>query len=177
MWLVDVFFKFWLKRARYPWSRLRRRVFETGYLNTGLPTANSPEEIRDQLSTVKWCMEGPLHLYDSISYPQTVWAKKKDDCDGFAVLASELLHRWDPTTEPVLLTVMMHPVKESHTVCVFKQDGKLRWFDNSELDHQLYESHLQIVEQVLQRGDRLICWDIADHKNLQQLEFHGVKSL
>ncbi len=62
-------------------------------------------------------MDGPLHLFDCINYPQVTWTKKKDDCDGFAILAAELLHRWN--LNPVLVTTMVRPVRASYTVCVF----------------------------------------------------------
>ena len=79
-------------------------------------------------------MDGPLHLYDSISYPQTVWARKKDDCDGFAILAAALLQRWEPSSRPVLLTAMLRPMRRSHTVCVFNVPGAGLWFfDNGTL--------------------------------------------
>jgi len=88
-------------------------------------------------------MDGPLHLFDCISYPQATWAKKKDDCDGFSSLAAELLRRWNPNCNPVLVTSVVHPFQASHTVCVFAApEGGLCFFDNESLrceDCQTYE--------------------------------------
>ena len=94
--IIDFFLKWWLRTGRYGWSRLRRSLFERRYLDTALPPVNSLKDIEAALRQVTWTMDGPLHLYDCISYPQTTWVNKKDDCDGFASLASELLHHWNP---------------------------------------------------------------------------------
>ena len=116
-------------------------------------------------------MDGPLHLYDAISYPQTVWNKKKDDCDGFAVLAAELLDRWDTSSDAVLLTVLMRPVRYSHTVCVFKEGDNLRCFDNENLNDGIYGSYGDVAQKVL-RDRHLVCWDVVDPGSLQTREFH-----
>lgn len=169
---VDWFFAFWLSRLRYPWSRLRRKLCEGRYLRTGLPSVGSLEEVALHLREVTWAMDGLFHLYDAISYPETVWAKKKDDCDGFAVLAAELLKRWDPATNPVLVTVMVRPAKSSHTVCAFKEGEDIRGFNNATLEDGRYESYLQIAEELSSGADRLVCWDVADPTALRTLEFH-----
>ncbi len=117
--ITDRFLIWWLDTGRYRWSRLRRRLCERRYLTTVLPAVSSLEEIETCLREVKWTMDGPLHLFDCISYPQVTWARKKDDCDGFASLAAELLNRWNPNWNPVLVTTMVRPVRASHTVCVF----------------------------------------------------------
>ena len=168
---VGLFLVFWLRFGRYPWSRFRR-LFERRYLSTTLPPASSPQEIDAALEQVTWTMDGPLHLYDAISHPQTTWAKKKDDCDGFAVLAAELLRRWDASTSPVLLTVMARPVRKSHTVCVFKDGATYRFFDNDHLNPDGYASYAEVAQEVGRRGQKIVCWDVADPWTLRQLEFH-----
>lgn len=86
--LVDSFLVWWLKDSRYKWSLLHRKLCEQRYLATALPSVSSLQEIERCLKDVTWTMDGPLHLFDCLSYPQATWAKKKDDCDGFAVLAA-----------------------------------------------------------------------------------------
>ncbi|MFH1646802.1 MAG: hypothetical protein ABID71_03790, partial [Chloroflexota bacterium] len=121
---------------------------------------------------VTWTMDGPLHLYDAISYPQTVWHRKKDDCDGFAVLAAALLRQWRPDSRPVLLTVMLRPVSRSHTVCAFRAPGDEIWyFDNSYLRQASLHTYTEIVNVV--KGDaELVCWDVVDPVTLETIEFH-----
>ena len=47
---------------------------EHKYLSVPLPAANSLEEIETCLGQVKWSMDGPLQLFDAISYyPQATW--------------------------------------------------------------------------------------------------------
>lgn len=172
-WLINRFLTWWLRSGRYPWSRFRRKYCEAKYLGTSLPTATSLEEIRNYLGKVTWTMDGPLHLYDAISYPQTVWHKKKDDCDGFSVLAAAMLRQWRPDSRPVLVTAMLRPVKRSHTVCAFRaEDGDLCFFDNYRLRQEGYHSYAEIVDAV-KRDFELVCWDVADPTTLETIEFHS----
>jgi hypothetical protein len=102
---------------------------------------NSLEEIEACLKQVKWTRDGPLHLFHSISYPQTVWARKKDDYDGFATLNCELLKQLNSSFSPVLLTAMIHPVRKSHTVCVFAYPGSdLSFFDITSFGNTNFDS-------------------------------------
>jgi hypothetical protein len=172
--IIDIFLVWWLRSGRYWWSRLRRRLFERRYLATVLPAARSLEEIAACLKQVKWTMDGPLHLFDSISYPQVTWARKKDDCDGFASLAAELLNRWNSDCQPVLVTVMLRPVQASHTVCVFTSlQGSLWFFDNYLLRSENYETYGDVVARMSkERGQRLVCWDVRNPATFEMLEFH-----
>jgi len=152
---------------------LHRRLFERRYLTTVLPSVSSLEEIEACLKQVKWTMDGPLHFFDCISYPQVTWAKKKDDCDGFASLAAELLRRWNPNCNPVLVTSVVRPFQASHTVCVFTavQDG-LCFFDNESLRCENYQTYEEVVAEISQRGQRLVCWDVRNPVTLDMVEFH-----
>ena len=165
----------WLRSGRYAWSRLRRRLLESRYLNVVLPLASSVDEVRECLEQIEWTPDGIFHLWDCISYPQTTWKKKKDDCDGFSTLACELLTRIPGGGfEPVLVTAVMHPVSKSHTVCAFKQsDGYLSFFDNQYL-REGYPDYEQVVEAISQRAERLVCWDVRSHSDFSLKEFHRV---
>ena len=173
MGLIDAFLKWWLGGARYRWSRLRRRLFEGRYLKIELPAVGSLEEIEACLKQVTWTGDGFWHLYDSISYPQTVWAGKKDDCDGFSILASELLRRWNPDANPVLVTAIVRPVRFSHTVCAFRHEGDLLFFDNDKLRRGDFNDYADVVDRFARRkGRTVICWDVVHPDTLQTLEFH-----
>ena len=172
--MINLVLRWWLFSGRYIWSRLRRRLFERRFLHTILPTVNSLEEITDCLGQVAWAMDGPLHLYDSISYPETVWYKKKDDCDGFAVLVSKLLLRLQSNTNPVLITAIVRPVRNSHTVCGFSNaDGMLGFFDNNSLRQGDFKEYADIVAGI--KGDaKLVCWDVRNPVTFEIVEFHRV---
>jgi hypothetical protein len=173
--IIDRFMVWWLHTGRYRWSWLRRRLFERRYLTTALPAVSSLAEIEACLRQVTWTMDGPLHLFDCISYPQVTWAKKKDDCDGFASLAAELLRQWNPNCHPVLVTAMLRPVRASHTVCVFiATQGGLCFFDNNSLRCDSYQTYDEIVVRISQRAKKLICWDVRNPVTLEMLEFHRV---
>lgn len=171
--VIDWFLVWWLRIGRYKWSWLRRRLFERRYLTTALPVANSLEEIQLCLKEIEWAMDGPLHLFDCISYPQVTWSKKKDDCDGFSSLAAELLTRWKPTCKPVLVTALVRPVQASHTVCVFAApEGGLWFFDNATLRNEGYATHEDVVLRISRPNHRLICWDVREPTSLDMVEFH-----
>ena len=171
-WLVDSFLVWWLRRGRYEWSRLRRFLFERRYLGAPLPDVTSVEDVQACLRLVTWTMDGPWHLYDSISYPQRVWSKKRDDCDGFAALAAELLRRLDPAFNPFLLTAMVRPVQASHTVCVFiDRAGGLAFFDNSVLRGGC-PGREDVAREITRNAKRLICWDVRRPDTFELVEFH-----
>jgi hypothetical protein len=171
--ITDLLLRWWLLSGRGPWSRFHRSVFERKYLVTALPPVNSLEDIEASLKRITWAGDGPLYLYDCISYPQTTWAKAKDDCDGFAILAAELLSRWSPDKTPVLLTAGVRPVAASHTVCVFKREwGDLGFFDNDRLRIEGCQTYAEIVARISGNRNRLVCWDVKDPATLKTLEFH-----
>ena len=173
--IIDCFLVWWLHSGRYGWSKLRRRLFEHRYLKVALPTVNSIEEIQACLKQVTWTMDGPLHLFDCVSYPNVTWAKKKDDCDGFASLAAELLNRWNPNCHPVLVTAMVRPVRHSHTVCVFtSRQGNLCFFDNKSLRCENCQTYGEVVTRISEHTDRLVCWDVRNPATLELVEFHKV---
>ena len=170
--LMDKFDIWWLRGPRYTWSRLRRSLFEGGFLKKPLPPVNDLEDVKACLKQVNWKRDLLPELFDCVSYPHRVWAKKKDDCDGFSVLAAELLSRCLPETNPVMVTAMVAPLKNSHSVCVFELDGHFRYFNNKELKQELFQSYADIVADFTGPPNRLICWDVVSHCNLETLEFH-----
>ncbi len=170
--LLNAVLIWWLRGTRYKWSRLRRRLFERRYLDVVLPDVNSTEDIEACLKKVTWSKDGVLHLYDCISYPQTVWARKKDDCDGFAVLAAELLHRWDPDTNPVLVTAIVRPIKLSHTICAFRYGKNLFYFDNDTLRKGFFQEYGDIVAVFTKGVEKVVCWDMVKPGTLEQIDFH-----
>ena len=172
---INWFLRWWLRGKRYKWSRFRRRFFERKYLDTTLPVVSSLEDIESCLGQVTWTKDGLLHLYDSISYPQVTWAKKKDDCDGFAILAAELLRRLDSKTNPVLITALGRPVKYSHTVCAFTSPHNTLWYyDCQFLRRGEWQAYSDVVSEANQRIQRLVCWDVVNPMTLDTIEFHRV---
>ena len=173
--LIDWFLIWWLRHGRYGWSKIRRWLFERKYLSTALPEVKSIEGIETTLHKITWTMDGPLHLFDCISYPQTTWVKKKDDCDGFAMLAAELLNILNPNYNPVLLTALVHPIRYSHTICAFTpQEGNLWYFDNYSLKSENLENYEDIVKTIT-KDRHLVCWDVRNPINFDMIEFHNNK--
>ena len=170
--MVDILLTWWLKLGRYPWSRLYRTLLEQRYGKLSLPPAQSVTEVASILRQVTWTMDGPLHLFDCISYPQTTWVKKKDDCDGFSILAAELLNRLNSSYNPVLVTALVHPIRYSHTVCAFtSQQGTLSYFDNYSLKSEINEKYEDIIKTIT-KEHQLVCWDVRNPINFDMIEFH-----
>ncbi len=171
--IINWFLVWWLRSGRYNWSKMRRWLFERCYLKKELPKANSLGEIEECLKDVKWTKDGPWHLFDCISYPQVTWDKKKDDCDGFASLAAELLRRWNPDCSPVLITALVRPVGNSHTVCAFTTTtGSISVFDNDSLHTENYQTHSEVLPRIIKGDTKLVCWDIRNPTTLEMIEFH-----
>ena len=170
--IINWFLIWWLRNGRYGWSKLRRKLFERRYLKEELPTASSLKQVGECLKQVCWTEDGLLHLFDCISYPQVTWATKKDDCDGFSVLAAELLKQWNADSKPVLVTALVRPVEKSHTVCAFTSpQGTLCYFDNDKLCRGSLDGYGDIVEEI--RKDRqVVCWDVRNPTTFEMLEFH-----
>lgn len=170
--IINWFLVWWLRSGRYGWSKLRRTLFEHRYLKKELPTARSLKEIEECLKDIKWKEDGLLHLFDCISYPQVTWATKRDDCDGFSVLAAELLNRWHANSNPVLVTALVRPVRKSHTICAFtSSQGTLCYFDNEKLRRGSFEGYEDIVERIC-KDRQLVCWDVRNPFTFELIEFH-----
>lgn len=170
---MDWFLNWWLRSARYGWSKFRRFLCEGKYKQLQLPRVDTLDEIQACLLQINWTGDSFWHLYDSISYPQTVWKKKKDDCDGLAVLAAALLSQWEPNTQPVLLTVITRPIHSSHTVCVFKTpDDSMHYFNNARLIMDDYHSYEQISSQISLPPKRMVCWDVRQWQDFSLVELH-----
>jgi len=163
----------WLRFLRYPWSRLRRATLERRWADATLPAAASMDEVRSMLEQIEWVADGPLHLFDAVSRPASTWAKRRDDCDGFAALAAVLLEGVSPTARPVLVTVVTWPLSKSHTVCAFHdlEDGSWRAFDNARLLEERFASVDEVARRIARRGERAVCWDVVEPRALRPLRF------
>ncbi len=171
--IVESLLRFWLHSGRYRWSRVYRRLFEGRYLKYPLPAASSLMDIKSTLDQIQWTPDSVLRLFDCVSYPEATWVRKKDDCDGFSSLAAALIQTWKPECNPVLLTVIVMPVKNSHTVCVFTDDqDKLRFFDNNTLRSESYSNYGEIAAAIKTENNKLVCWDIVNPFGLKTIEFH-----
>lgn len=173
MWLEDCFLTWWLHGPRYSWSKLRRFLFERGFLKTELPKVDNLEDIPVQLKKVDWTKDWLGELFDCVSYPERVWARKKDDCDGFAVLAAALLKRLKTPIDSILVTAMVNSMNDCHSVCVFEKDGGYRYFSNWNLVPGVFNTCEDIVKDFTKKF-RLLCWDEVDPVTLKQLKFHSV---
>ena len=131
--IVGFFARWWLHGPRYRWSKIRRFLCERKYLKQPLPAANSLEDIEACLKQVRWKMEGLLHLYDSISYPQTTWVKKQDDCDGFACTAAELLILRGVPKKDVSLIGCRTETGAGHLVCAVVSERVTYIVDNRQI--------------------------------------------
>jgi hypothetical protein len=163
---------FWLRYLRYPWSRINRASLERRRALLPLTPA-SLEDVAAALRQIVWTQDGPLHLFDCISSPERTWYAKRDDCDGFAAVAASLLARLDASSDPKLLTVVVLPLRRSHTVCVFRTPaGHLRMFDNARLPDSEFASYEEVARYVAERGETAVCWDLVRPADLRSVEFH-----
>ena len=174
MFLQDMFLKWWLHGPRYRWSKLRRFLFERGSLKTQLPLVANLDDIVRNLNKITPKQDFWPELFDCVSYPQRVWARGKDDCDGYAILAAALLKQLDPKYQPVLVTAMVTSLYHSHSVCVFSEDKKYRYFSNKELSPLIFDSIEDVVKNFYNKNYRLLCWDEVDPVTLKQQKYQPV---
>ncbi len=174
MCVQNMFLRWWLHGPRYGWSKFRRFMFERGSLKNSLPPVKTLADIQARLREITWKQDGFAELFDCVSYPQRVWSKKKDDCDGFAILAAALLKQIDKNTQPVIVTAMVSSLYHCHSVCVFKIGGGYKYFSNDELNPKTFNSYQDIVNDFRNKKYRLLCWDVTEPDMLKQREYHVV---
>lgn len=176
--LNRLFIRFWVRKGRLWWSKIYRKLFERKYLRKPLPELTlidteplKPEQVMNRLrwvlSKIEWRQDKWYMLSDAISYPQTVWAKKADDCDGFAILSATLLERArqhiDGLGEVVILTVVGSPIRNSHTITCFNLKGHWYVTDNDRVYMSGLDSIEEIAEFYLRRLFRkYYCWQLID---------------
>lgn len=175
---LDWLWVFYLWARRY-WSAILR-VPELPYRwFTKLPSVESLEDIEKVSSEVKWVADWTLapHVklrrfwWDCLSYPQTVWARKKDDCDGFAILNCELGTQIG--IKMYILSVVMEPRELSHAVAYGKQGATPFMFTNGRLvmfeDDRTLED---VVQTVAAPAKRILAWSLEDHKTGELVRLH-----
>jgi len=120
----------WLSGPRYWWSKFKRFFFERKYKSSvTLPKIASLGAIRKELAKITWTQDNVWNLFDCVSYPETTYATKKDDCDGFATLAIHLLKQLG--IRGYYYTYIPLKWQRAHTVCIFLNKGKIYRFDNA----------------------------------------------
>lgn len=174
MWIQNAYFKWWLHGPRYGWSKFRRFIFERGFLKNPLPQVKTLADVQTCLREITWKQDGLAEGFDCVSYPQLVWTKKRDDCDGYAVLAAALLNQWDKKTNPVIVTAMVSSLYHCHSVCVFEMGGGFKYFSNKELSPKIFTSYQAIIADFVNPAYQLVCWDVVEPDRLKQREFHIV---
>ena len=167
------------------WSALLR-LREKKYLSVKLPEVTSLQDITECEEQVEWTPDQELaprtslrfvnHILkllwmDCLSYPETVWKRKKDDCDGKAILAAALLRQIG--RRGLLLSVIMLPLKKSHAVCVFDDIGRTRYFSNSNLVTMLgLDIDMRSVISAVAKKNHVLAWSLVDPKTFKVLEVH-----
>lgn len=157
--LIKIVAGIWLSGPRYWWSNLYRFLFEQKYKLVAMPRVQSIYDIEKVLRTISWSADSAYKLYDSISYPGTVYTTKKDDCDGFAILAVELLKQLQ--IYGYVYTYVPMDFASAHTICVFRYKGFVCAFSNS----YLYETHAPNLKAFLDtflRGNEPVVSDLRD---------------
>lgn len=183
--MVRFFVRFWVRKGRLIWSKIYRSIFERKYAGKLLPTLATEGEtltpdkvlirLKWVLSKITWRQDKWYMLFDVISYPQTVWFKKEDDCDGFAILAAALLEQARNSVPRLgnvfLLTVVGRPLENSHTVCVFDIDGVLYVADNNYVYRSSRTTIDKIAEDYLKKNfKKPYCWQLID-VNLKEIKY------
>ncbi len=70
-------------------------------------------------------------VFDYVAAPAVTWARRYGDCDDFAYLAAELLRR--AGVESWLASYLCWNVKDSHTLCLFRDGARFGFLDQGEI--------------------------------------------
>ena len=174
--VIKFFAGIWLRRIRYPWSRLYRWINRWEVEPVKLPGVGSVEDVSRCLRAVQYKPDDYRSMWDAIEDPRQVWKRKAGDCDGSSVLAAALTKALFPGTRPVLLTVVSRNFARSHTVCVYEKEGHLWEISNwhRAAPKGPYRNKEEIATSVAWRTRApIVCWDVVDPETLEQLEFHS----
>lgn len=170
--MIRILIRFWVRKGRLIWSKIYRFLFEWRYKKYSLPKISDNLLLKLQyiLLQITWTPDPWYMLFDVIPLPQKVWKTKKDDCDGFAILAAAILKQSD-INEVVLLTVVGSPIKHSHTVCCFKLNDQWYVADNQVVYRSVSNNLEKIAEYYLKKLFRKpYCWQIITPE-LKELKY------
>lgn len=158
-------------RVRIPWSRFWRFLEWQG---KAVPKIRNFGNLNSILPVMKWTADPRWKLGDVLQTPEWTWAHKKDDCDGFALVALAAMAqskiRWG-----YLLTVITRPIKESHSVALFPWDAivhpesgivitpatEWKWTSNAQLKKCHAASFSDLIRQVF-LDRKILLVDVRD---------------
>jgi len=154
------------------------RLAELRYLGKELPTVTNLQDVENRCREVTWTPDWKLapHVklrrlwWDCLSYAETVWARKKDDGDGFAILACELCKQLG--IKAYILSVFTSPGQYSHAVAFGRHSGNPFMFNNGRL---VWFDAAHTVEHVVQNaasGHDVVAWSLEDHETGELVRLH-----
>jgi hypothetical protein len=146
----------WLRYGRKHWSLLINLFFWKE--RQPLPSVSDLADIASALKTITW---RPDRFGDWIQDPELTWGTKRGDCEDFAALAVRLMGRIG--IEGYLLSVILHPLKYSHAVCVFRQGDRWVYFSNAQLIETDCQSDKDIVK-IVANDHNIVCWSLENDK-------------
>jgi len=163
--LIKIIAGLWLSGPRYWWSRGYRVLFERKYKYVAMPQVKNLADVAGILRQVIWTQDSWNKLFDSISYPGKVYETKKDDCDGFAILAIELLKQLQ--IRGYMYTYIPKQWQKSHTICVFRYGGFVCCFNNFYLVKTDASTFKRFRDQYF--SEPTIVWDLRD-ENFRRID-------
>lgn len=134
--IVNFFIKLWCNYIKLFWSKIRwcgKRKIKAVPCTESLTSLG---DIRQMCKTVyrsfEWTMDDISELFDSFAPVEYLYnyyrdseeaaEKFKDDCDGYHSVIYHILTQCG--YDAALLTIATSPISKSHTMTLFKLDGK-----------------------------------------------------
>lgn len=131
---MKILCKIWMDWIKPIWSKIR---WTGKNKETAAPceeTAKTIQQIKSACSNVyrhfRWTMDDISELFDSFTPVEYLYNKYKeaedsehkleDDCDGFHSIIHHILAQ--NGVESYILSIATKPIKNSHTMCIFKLD-------------------------------------------------------
>ena len=103
------------------WSNIYRVIFESKYSKFNGPKCSSIVDVSRALRAIKYEHDGIKRFIDTVSYPQAVYERGRDDCDGSAIFAHAMIAQ-NELARPWILSVAWLDEKNKyhgHAVCMY----------------------------------------------------------
>lgn len=170
--IIKIGAKCWF-RVRIPWSKFWR-FFE--WKRSPLPAIEGFSDLRAILNRIEWTPDPWWKLGDVLQSPEWTWAKRKDDCDGFALVSLAVMQKSKLGTG-FLVTAVTRPIRHSHSVALFPWDAlvdrgsgivvtkasRWKWTSNAWLMETRKDSFAALIRQLFpDPNDKILAIDVRD---------------
>ena len=170
--IIKIGAKCWFK-VRIPWSRFWRFL---EWRKASVPLILNFVDLKKILNRIEWTSDPWWKLGDVLQSPEWTWAKKKDDCDGFALVSLAIMLE-SRLGIGYLVTSVTRPIKHSHSIALFPWDALVhresgivvtqashwKWTSNAWLMETRKDSFAALIKRIFpDPNDEILAIDVRN---------------